>query len=90
MLEDETFTKLWYSMMMGKYEYHNLARRLNEKNYLMKIYSLKRVTLIHRLMFYFKWHFFTMGVKIGKLLHWSLQFENYFDHKIINLYLNLK
>jgi hypothetical protein len=31
MLEDENFTKLSYSMMMEKYEYHNLARQLNEK-----------------------------------------------------------
>jgi hypothetical protein len=30
-LEYENFTKLWYSMMMEKYEYHNLARWLNEK-----------------------------------------------------------
>jgi hypothetical protein len=39
-------------------------------------------------MFYLKWFFFTRGAKIGRLLHWSLHFENYFDHKIINLYLN--
>jgi hypothetical protein len=45
MLEDEIFTKLWYSMMMEKYEYHNLTRRLNEKmkkklmkNHWLKIY----------------------------------------------------
>jgi len=30
-LEYENFTKLWYSMMMEKYEYHNLGRWLNEK-----------------------------------------------------------
>jgi hypothetical protein len=30
-LINENFTKLWYSMMMEKYEYHNLARWLNEK-----------------------------------------------------------
>jgi hypothetical protein len=40
-------------------------------------------------MFYPKWYFFMKGVKIGKLLHWSLHFKNDFDHKIINLYLNL-
>jgi hypothetical protein len=34
---------LSYSMMMEKYEYHNLARQLNEKwnKYLLKNYSLK-------------------------------------------------
>jgi len=32
MLKDENFTKSSYSMVMEEHEYHNLIRKLNERN----------------------------------------------------------
>ncbi len=34
-LEDDNFTKSWYSMIMKKFKYHNLTRKINEEQSLM-------------------------------------------------------